>query len=228
MQTYADSALVRLHSLPQAIVCLLFLVAALPKLRAETENFDTVTPGTLPVAWVATQTGQGDARWEVAPDTSSPSKPNALRQSGVATYPLCLNTNTALRDGFVEVKLKPVSGKEDQAGGVLWRAKDAGTYYVCRANALENNVVLYKTVAGKRKSLEIVGRKGGYGVDAQVEAGQWHTLRVEFAGKRFKVMFDGKALFEVEDETLSEAGHVGLWTKADSVTLFDDFSCGAK
>ena len=88
-------------------------------------------------------------------------------------------------------------------------------------------MVLYKTVAGKRSSLDIVGRKGGYGVEEKVATNQWHTMRIEFAGSRFKVFFNGKHLFDVEDDTFPEAGYVGLWTKADSVTLFDDFECDA-
>jgi hypothetical protein len=111
---------------------------------------------------------------------------------------------------------------------VIWRARDANNYYIFRANAAENNAVLYKTVNGKRSPLDIVGRKGGYGVKETVASGQWHTLRVEFAGNRFKAYFDGKHLFDVEDATFTGAGKVGVWTKADSVTLFDDFRYAAK
>jgi hypothetical protein len=85
---------------------------------------------------------------------------------------------------------------------------------------------LYKTVDGKRSSLDIVGRKGGYGMKVAVPADRWHTLRVEFAGKRFKVTFNGRELFAVEDGTFSGAGQIGLWTKADSVTLFDSITYG--
>ena len=95
-----------------------------------------------------------------------------------------------------------------------------------RANALEDNVVLYKTVNGTRSPLDIVGRKGGYGVDVSVPANQWLGLRVDFGGSRFRVLYNGKQLFEVEDSTLSQAGKVGLWTKADSVTLFDEITYG--
>jgi hypothetical protein len=151
-----------------------------------------------------------------------------LKQSGEATYPICIRNDSALKDGFVEVTFKSVSGKADQAAGVIWRMRDGDNYYVCRANALENNVVLYKTEKGKRSSLEIVGRKGGYGVTETVTKDQWHTLRVEFSGMKFTAFFDGKQLFEVEDGTFIDAGKVGVWTKADSVTLFDDFSYGAK
>jgi hypothetical protein len=196
--------------------------------RAETIQFDADAAGEVPRGWLATLTGRGEPKWTVVADATAPSPPNALKQSGAATFPICLNTNLTVQNGVVEVKFKPVSGQEDQAGGVVWRAKDANNYYVCRANALENNVVLYKTVAGKRKALDLVGRAGGYGVNEQVAAGQWHTLRVEFAGDRFQVALDGKHLFDVEDSTFREAGRVGVWTKADSVTLFDDFRVEAR
>src|SRR5437899_11871972 len=195
---------------------------------AETVNFDDMKPGATPAGWTTTQTGSGSAKWSVEKDDSAPSKPNVLKQSGQATFPVCFKNDTNLKDGFVEVKFKPVAGKEDQAGGVIWRCKDANNYYIARANALENNVVLYKTVNGKRSPLDIVGRKGGYGVKETVASGQWHTLRVEFAGNRFKAYYDGKHLFDVEDKTFTEAGRVGVWTKADSVTLFDDFTYGSK
>jgi hypothetical protein len=198
-------------------------IAAAAFSSAETVNFDNFKAGAAPPGWTATQTGSGSAKWSVEKDDSAPSKPNVLKQSGVATFPVCIKDDTSLKDGFVEVKFKPVSGKEDQAGGVIWRAKDSNNYYIARANALEGNVVLYKTVNGKRSSLDIVGRKGGYGVKETVASGQWHTLRVEFAGNHFKLIFDGKQLFDVEDTTFTEAGKVGVWTKADSVTLFDDF-----
>jgi hypothetical protein len=152
--------------------------------------------------------------------------PNVLKQSGVATFPICTKDDTNLKDGFVEVKFKPTAGKEDQAGGVIWRAKDSNNYYVFRANANEDNVVLYKTVSGKRSSLPIVGRTRGYGVKERVASGQWHTIRVEFAGNHFKAYFDRKHVFDVEDSTFANAGKIGVWTKADSVTLFDDFSYG--
>ena len=195
---------------------------------AETVNFDDMKVGAAPAGWTATQTGSGSAKWAVEKDNSAPSKPNVLKQSGQATFPVCIKDNTSLKDAFVEVKFKPVSGKEDQAGGVIWRAKDSNSYYIARANALEGNVVLYKTVNGKRSPLDIVGRKGGYGVKEPVASGQWHTLRVEFAGNHFKLSFDGEHLFDVEDTTFTEAGKVGVWTKADSVTLFDDFAFAGK
>jgi hypothetical protein len=182
----------------------------------------------LPEGWTSGVTGHGNARWEVTADSSAPSKPNVLRQSGEATFCWAVDTRARIKDGFAEVKIKPVSGKEDQAGGLVWRFKDANNYYVLRANALEDNVVLYKTVNGKRSSLQVKGRMFGYGLDTKVPKEKWSTLRVEFAANLFTVFFDGKKLFEVEDDTFSDAGAVGVWTKADSVTHFDDFRFGAQ
>lgn len=194
---------------------------------AGTVNFDDTEVGKLPAHWTGATTGGGEPKWAVVSDDSAPSKPNVLKQSGVATYPVCIKEDTNIKDGYVEVKFKSVSGKEDQAGGVLWRCRDADNYYVARANANEDNVVLYKTVNGKRTALDIVGRQGGYGVKEPVPLGKWHTLRVEFVGNQSTVVFNGKKLFDVQDDTFTEAGKVGLWTKADSVTLFDDFSYGS-
>src|SRR5262245_36254429 len=191
---------------------------------AETLSFDADSVGRAPAGWTVAKTGTGSPKWTVESDPSAPSKTNVLRQSGRATYPLLLKTGSSVRDGFVEVRFKAIAGSEDRAAGIVWRAKDADNYYVVRANALEDNVVLYKTVDGRRSSLDIVGRQGGYGVNVPVAAGQWHTLRIEFVGQRFTVTFNGRRLFDVEDATFADAGMVGLWTKADSVTAFAGFS----
>lgn len=207
---------------------ILLTLAALasPLLAADrTETFDAST-GSAPKHWTAGVTGKGEARWTVEKVEGAPSGANVLKQSGVADYAVIMKDEPLVKNGFVEVKGKAVSGRKDQAIGVIFRAEDADNYYVCRANALEDNVVLYKTVGGKRSSLDIVGRKSGYGVKVKVEPQKWHTLRVEFSGDLFKVLFNGKELFQVKDDTFKEAGKTGLWTKADSVILFDDFNCG--
>src|SRR5947209_8479079 len=109
-------------------------------------NFDNLKPGAPPPGWTATKTGTGQAKWEVVADDSAPSKPNVLKQSGEATYPVCIKDDTSVKDGFVQVKFKPISGKEDQAGGVVWRCRDANHYYIARANALEDNVTICHTI----------------------------------------------------------------------------------
>jgi hypothetical protein len=188
--------------------------------HADTVHFDDATPGAVPPGWTASKTGTGSPKWVVVTDETAPSQPNVLQQSGEATYPVCIKDDTNLKDGFVEVKFKPVAGKEDQAGGVIWRCKDADNYYIARANALEDNVTIYHTIKGKRVSFK--------NANTPVKSGEWHTLRVDFSGKQFTVMLNGKQVIQATDSSLADAGKVGVWTKADSVTLFDDFSYGGK
>jgi hypothetical protein len=189
-------------------------------------SFESDGVGAAPKGWTATMTGKGDPKWTVEQDQTAPSKLRVLKQSGRATYPLLLKDDTNIKDGFIEVKFKAIAGSEDRAAGLVWRARDANNYYVVRANALEDNVVLYKTVNGVRSALDIVRRKGGYGVGVSVPANQWLGLRVDFKDNRFRVLFNGRQLFDVEDSTFGGAGKVGLWTKADSVTVFDQIIYG--
>ena len=187
----------------------------------ETITFAGAALGAPPAGWLATKTGKGSPGWKVERDATAPTKGLVLKQSGVADYPLCLKTGASVRDGFVETKFLPISGQDDQAGGVVWRARDADHYYVARANALEDNVRIYHVVAGRRVQFG--------GVDGvKVAGGVWHTLRVEFAGPEFTVFFDGKKLFAANDGKFSDAGMVGVWTKADSVTAFAEFGFGGK
>lgn len=182
-------------------------------------SFDQDNPGALPEGWRSGVTGRGSPLWAVEADATAPSKPNVLRQSGSGTFPWCVRTDASFADGCVEVRFKPISGREDQAGGLVWRFKDGNNYYVARANALEDNVSLYYTQSGRRNTLKYV--------DAPVPRNTWHALRVEFSGKSIRVIFNGKPYIELEDGHIAGAGAIGVWTKADSVTLFDDFSYGA-
>ena len=188
-------------------------------LLAQTASFDSDAVGAPPAGWTCGSTGGGAPRWSVMADPGAPSKPNVLMQSGSGAFPWCVRDGTALADGFVEVKFKPVSGRKDQAGGVVWRWKDGDHYYVARANALENNVSLYYVEKGSRKTLKYV--------DAPVPLGVWHTLRVEFVGTRITVSLNGKRTIDLDDSHIAGPGAVGVWTKADSVTAFDDFAYGA-
>ena len=193
-------------------------VAIMTTTHAETVSFDRETPGALPAGWRAGVTGRGSPKWSVEADMSAPSRPNVLKQSGSGTFPWCVRSDASLADGYVEVKFKPLTGREDQAGGVVWRWKDGDNYYVARANALENNVSLYYTANGRRNTIKYV--------DAPVPGNTWHTLRVEFSGKKMRVSLDGKQYIETDDGHIVGSGAVGVWTKADSVTLFDDFGYG--
>jgi hypothetical protein len=184
-----------------------------------TENFSAAPVGSPPAGWTAGVTGRGSSRWTVEADATAPSPPNVLKQSGRGDFPWCVMKDVSLADGFVEVSFKPLAGDEDQAGGVVWRWKDGDNYYVARANALENNVSLYYTQNGRRNTITYV--------DAPVQGKRWHVLRVEFSGTRIAVSLDGKRYIDLNDSHIAGPGAVGVWTKADSVTVFDDFSYGA-
>ncbi len=185
--------------------------------HAEVIDFDHYPTGPLPKPWISGVTGGGTSKWSVEKEAKSPSGDQILKQSAEGIFPWAVKKDISLENGFVQVKFKAISGKEDQAGGVIWRFKDSDNYYIARANSLEDNVTIYHTKDGKRRSFK--------GMDIKVAPKEWHTLRVEFNGKSFRVIFDGKD-FTAEDDTISGAGAVGLWTKSDSVTLFDDFEFG--
>ena len=155
-----------------------------------------------------------------------------LAQTGAdstrARFPIAALADVTAADVDLSVRFKPVSGRVDQAAGLVWRYRDEDNYYIVRANALENNVVIYKVDKGKRTDLPVKGEGRTYGKKAEVPAGQWSTLRVVANGPRFEVYFNGTKLYEVEDTTFTQAGKVGVWTKADSVTQFDDLTVVTK
>jgi hypothetical protein len=178
-----------------------------------------------PDGWTAAIIGNGRSTWSIEPDDGAPSR-LVLKQSSAPVYPVALKDGVQIDDGFVEVGFKTLFGFKNHAAGIVWRAQDACNGYLARADALKNNLVVYKIVDGIRRPLDIVGRAGGYGASLLVRAGRWYTLRVEFAGSRFKISFNGRALFEVEDATFPRSGRVGLWTRSDGATLFDGFAYG--
>jgi hypothetical protein len=200
---------------------------------ADVADFEAMDVSAPPRGWTLAKTDGGDTpRWEIVSDAGSPAGAKVLAQLSAdrtsGRFPLAIHPGPALRDGTIAVRFKPVSGRVDQAAGLVWRYRDENNYYVVRANALEDNVVLYKVESGRRSSLGTVGRPDDYGVNHPVPAGKWSTLAVVFVGNRFSVSFDGQPLFEVVDATFAEAGRVGVWTKADSVTYFDGFEVEAR
>jgi hypothetical protein len=202
----------------EKIIMGIAIAALAASAQGEIVNFDKDSPGKLPADWICGVTGRGSPRWVVEVDPSAPSAPNILKQSGSGDFPWCVKKGVSLGDGFVETKFKSLSGREDQAGGVVWRWKDGDNYYVARANALENNVSLYYTENGRRKTIKYV--------EAPVAGNAWHTLRAEFEGTKIRVLLDGRVFLELDDSHITGPGAVGVWTKADSVTAFDDFAYG--
>lgn len=186
-----------------------------------TFSFDDGKSGSAPPDFSFGLTGSGkQGRWVLVDDPSAPSGKRALAQMDADPtdyrFPIAVAASPLVADGRVTVKCKPVSGKIDQACGLVFRYLDARNYYVTRANALEGNVRLYYVKDGKRE--QIASWRG------KVTAGTWHTYAVEFRGDHLQVIWDGATILDHHDRTFSRPGKVGLWTKADSITYFDDLT----
>src|SRR5206468_2016291 len=157
--------------------------------------------------------------WEVRSETDAPSPPNVLCQTATADFPAIRLGDKVYTDLVVTVRFKPISGKDDQAAGIIFRVQDENNYYILRANALEDNVILFRYASGSRSTI----KEGS----VKVPSGQWQELKVEVEGNRFRGYLDDRLVVEATDDAY-QAGGVGLWTKADSVTCFDDFRVTAK
>ena len=184
-------------------------------------TFDTDKHDAAPAGFTFGRTGKGGpGKWVVKTEAGAPSGKNVLAQVDTdATdyrFPVAMADTRPLGDVRLSVRCKPVSGKVDQACGLIFRAADADNYYVTRANALENNVRLYHVVKGSRQQFA--------GWSGKVASGVWHELRVDAKGDHFEVYFDGTRVIDAHDATFTTPGKVGLWTKADSVTYFDDLT----
>ena len=189
--------------------------------EAKSWTFQDDKPDAPPTGFSFGRTGSGSVgKWVVRVDPSAPAGDHVLAQVDTDDtdyrFPVAVADAPVLKDLRLEVRCKPVSGKTDQACGVVFRYQDENNYYVARGNALEDNVRLYHVVKGRRR--QIAGWNG------KVPGGVWHALAVEGRGDKLKVLWDGKQIIEVADPTFPQAGKVGLWTKADSVTYFDALS----
>ena len=184
-------------------------------------NFDTAPIGKMPPGWTAAMTNRGGApRWEIRSDRSAPTQPYVLAQvSNDPTgnrFPLAIFDGLDVRNGDVSVRIKPVAGRQDQMGGVVWRYRDANNYYLARTSALDKSVAIYKVENGQRIAL-------GPSVRHDILANTWSILKVSVRGNRFQVYVNHRRLLQAVDNTFTNEGKVGLWTMGDSVTYFDDF-----
>lgn len=187
-------------------------------------DFDKDAVGKLPPGWIIKQNNPTKelATWAVEPDPKAPSKPNVFSlktENGDATFNLAIIEKTSYKDLDLSVKIRGNAGKEDQGGGLIWRCKDENNYYICRINPLENNYRVYKVVDGKRKMLK--------STEAVTPTAQWVTLRVTMRGGEILCYLDGKKMLEAADDTFKDAGMIGLWTKADASSSFDDLTVRA-
>jgi len=215
----------RFFMIPVAILTPYAMVAmAEAPQKAAMWDFEDATVGKLPKGWTADKTGEGEGSvWKIVEDKLAPKGPKVLAQTSESPGPLfnlCVADETAFKDVELAVSFKAVTGKIDQGGGLVWRYLDANNYYVARFNPLEDNYRLYKVVAGKR--IQLATRE-----DLKAPAGEWHTLVVKMKGDQIECHLNGKKLLEARDDTFTKAGQVGLWTKADAQSHFDDFQVSA-
>jgi hypothetical protein len=203
-----------------AIIAVTVLAAAAASFaagKAPIWDFDRDRPGSVAAGFSST-VGQ----WQVKTDATAPSKPNVLAQlakNSRDAFNLALSTETSLRDLDVRVKMRAIGGTTDQGGGLVWRARDSRNYYVARYNPLEGTYRLYKVHnygLVQLASAEIMSVSG------------WHTLRVVMVGDHIECYLDGTKYLDLRDATFGEAGRIGLWTKADAQTYFDDLTVMAK
>jgi hypothetical protein len=190
---------------------------------AQTITFADAATGSKPKDFEYGLTGGGSAvNWEIVADSTAVGG-KALAQTSKDTtdyrFPLAIYTPTVLANVEVTVRFKPVAGSVDQAGGVVVRFADPNNYYVARANALEDNIRFYRVINGRRQQLG--------GSNGKIKSGEWRTLTLRAEGDNFTVSSEGQQLFTVSDKTFPGAGKVGLWTKADSVTNFDQIEINA-
>jgi hypothetical protein len=200
---------------------LAFLVgAALFASPGKVITFDSFAVGTTPPGWtVPVANGRTPPKWEVRQDTTAPTQPYVLAQVSKDPtddrFPLVLLDGVSLRDGDISVRLKPVSGREDQGGGLVWRYRDPGNYYLVRANAMNKTVTVVRVLNGQRTALPSVKH--------DIPPNAWSILKVSAKGNRFQVYVDHRRVIDGQDSALPLAGKVGLCTVADSVMYFDDF-----
>lgn len=184
-------------------------------------NFDSAAVGKTPPGWTITMTNPGGPppQWEVVKDQSAPTQPYVLAQTSSHSsggYPLAIYDRLSLSNVDVSVRLKPVSGRGERAGGVVWRYRDPNNYYLVRANAATQDVAVYKVENGRRTQISS-------GVRHDIPSNGWSILKVAVRGDRFLVYVNHRRVLVSQDRTFSGPGKVGLWTVSDSVTYFDDF-----
>ncbi len=189
-------------------------------------DFDQYTD--LPAGFRVETTGHSrhDAVWKVVQDSNAPSKPNVLRITEIKSpsgsqFNICWSDRIRFRDGNIEVKVRADNGRFDQGGGPIWRVKDRFNYYVARLNPLEDNFRIYYVKDGNRVMIGSASVRG-------IKEGQWFTVKVTVKDRLITGWVNGKRLIQVEDATLTDEGGVGLWSKADAASSFDDLKIDMK
>jgi hypothetical protein len=194
----------------------IFLGMVLAIAASKSWDFETDAEGKLPAGWSAAKTGEGPGSiWKIVATGAGRALAQTSSEGPNGLFNLCVVEGTKYADVDLSVRVKAVSGEKDRGGGLVWRYRDSNNYYVCRWNPLENNFRVYHVLDGKRTQL----------ADANVSAApeEWHTVRAVQQGKHIQCYLDGKLYLDVADGTLQDAGAVGVWSKSDAVSWFDDF-----
>lgn len=186
-------------------------------------GFEKDEAGKAPKGFSFALTGQGKPGvWIVRKDDQAHG--NVLVQTDADRtdyrFPLAVYDDFTAKDVDLSVQFKTISGRGDQGAGIVWRYRDQNNYYITRCNALEDNCTIYHVINGRRQAF--------LNHNVKVPANVWHTLKVEATGDHFVVTYDGNNVLDAKDESFKDAGKVGLWTKADSVIAFDDFSIAGR
>jgi hypothetical protein len=212
----------------------LYLAMSMPFFSAISINFDSLKSGELPAGWTSVATNHGDpAHWTVMPDPTAPSRPNVLAQSSHGglryRFPVCLFDRVTAVDGDISVKMKILSGKEDQDAGVVFRAIDQNNYYLVRVSARDHNIMMYRVKDGHFEPIRVNGAvQGLWGVRHPVKIGDWNLLRVTYKGTQAVVYFNHRKVFDANDSAFTSPGRGGVWTNTDTVAHFDDFRIDKK
>jgi hypothetical protein len=180
----------------------------------------------------ATLAGRGGAggtlaQWAFAPRADGTPDHSAPRVLAIPspqdqTYNIFWKSEPQFTDVELSLRVQARAGAVDQGGGPIWRVQDRDNYYICRINPLESNFRVYKVVGGVRTQLGSVKVESPA---ASVNApGVWHTISVRHVGERIVCAVDGTAVLDVTDAAIIQTGGVGVWTKADAVTWFEELT----
>ena len=190
----------------------------------KTFTFENYELSKIPSGWTQYYTGKSHTTdWKIVNDGGNKVLAQLSEEDVSGHFNEIVYDDFMVKNVELKVKVKGVKGERDQGGGFVWRFIDANNHYIVRANPLEDNVVLYKMENGKRTDLPLIGKGKTYGVDVEPLGSGWNDLKLTVVDNIFTVYLNNKKLFQVDDKTFTEAGKVGLWTKADAVTYFDDF-----
>jgi len=205
----------------QAILLTASLAAVAAAGEATVYSFDEEPEGTLPAGWTAAKTGEGPGSdWKIVAYDAGGQMGRALAQTSSegpsSLFNICVRKDVKCVDFDLSVRVKAINGVHDRGGGLVWRYRDANNYYVARWNPLEDNFRVYHVVNSKRTQLA--------NADIKLPPDAWHTIRAVLRGNHIQCYLDGNLLLDVTDDTIKDAGAIGLWSKADAVTWFDDLA----